>query len=157
MSKLGDGIKTATTTARESAASARDSASKAYGASREAAARGVQSSKELAHKAAIKSGDTIDKNPLAVVLGGIALGVIVGALLPKTEREKKVLGKAGKKLNKKAMKVAEAAKKAGKDKVDSLGLNGDAVREQFRDLVNKAAEAVKAAGQAAGEAARKQD
>ena len=54
-----------------------------------------------------------------------------------------MMGKTGKKLNKKAKEMAEAAKAAGKEKVDSLGLNGDAVREQFRDLVSKAAEAVK--------------
>ena len=49
-----------------------------------------------------KTGDGIDKNPLAIVLGGIALGAIVGALLPRTERETKLMGKTGKKLNKKA-------------------------------------------------------
>lgn len=157
MSKLGDGIKSASSTAREGAASAREQANKAYGAGREAAARGVQTSKEMAHKAAMKSGDAIDRNPIAVVLGGLAVGAIVGALLPRTEREKKALAPAGKKINERATQVADAAKKAGKEKIDALGLNGDAVREQFRDLVNKATEAVKAAGQAAGEAARKKD
>ena len=34
------------------------------------------------------------------------------------------------KVNEKAAKVAEAAKNAGKDKIDSLGLNGDAVRDR---------------------------
>lgn len=166
MSKLSDGIKSATEGAKSGLASAREktaqtgaaarqAASDTYGRSREAAARGVQSSKDMAHKAAAKTGDTVDKNPIAIVLGGLALGAIAGALLPTTAREKKVLGKAGKKLNQKASDVANAAKTAGKDKVESLGLNGDAVRDQFRDLVSKAAEAVKAAGQAAGVEARK--
>jgi ElaB/YqjD/DUF883 family membrane-anchored ribosome-binding protein len=100
------------------------------------------------------TSDGIDKNPLAIVLGGLAMGAIVGALLPRKERETKVLGKAGKKLNKKARKMAEAAKAAGKDQVESLGLNGDALRLQFRDLVSKAAVAVKAASQAATDAAK---
>jgi hypothetical protein len=78
-------------------------------------------------------------------------------LLPKTERETKALGKAGKKLNKAAKRAAEAAKIAGKEKVDALGLNQDALRDQFRDLVSKASEAVKAAGQAAADEARKRD
>jgi hypothetical protein len=65
-----------------------------------------------------------------------------------------VLGKAGKKLNKKARKVADAAKAAGMEQVDNLGLNGDAMRTQFRELVSKAAVAVKAAAQAATEAAK---
>lgn len=168
MSKIGDSIKTASDTAKEGLASAkaktsetsaaaREKAAEAYEKGREAAARGVQQSRDLAHKAVEKTGDGIDKNPLAIVLGGIAIGAIVGALLPRTERETKLMGKAGKKLNKKAKEMAKAAKNAGTDKVDSLGLNGDAVREQFRDLVSKAAEAVKAAGQAASEAAKKKD
>lgn len=168
MSKLGDGIKSATETAKEgissarktasqTSATAREQAAKAYESGREAAARGVNSSKEMAAKAMVRSGDTFDKNPLAIVIGGIAIGAIIGALLPRTEREVKIMGKAGKKLNKKAKKMAEAARDAGKDKVDSLGLNGDAVRIQFRDLVGKAAEALKAAGQAATEAAKKSD
>lgn len=105
-------------------------------------------------KAKLKTSESIDKNPLAIVLGGIAIGAIVGALLPRTERETKVLGKAGKKLNKKARKMADAAKTAGMEQFDNLGLNGDAMRAQFRELVSKAAVAVRAAGQAATEAAK---
>ncbi|HEV7234135.1 MAG TPA: hypothetical protein VGN36_07800 [Sphingorhabdus sp.] len=139
MSKIGDSIKNATESAKaktsETSAAARD----------------------LARRAKAETSDGIDKNPLAIVLGGVAIGAIIGALLPSTAREKKVMGKAGKKLNKKAKEMAKAAKDAGKQQVDSLGLNGDAVREQFRDLVSKAAIAVKAAGEAASAEARKKD
>ena len=168
MSKIGDSIKTATHSAKEGLASAkattskksaaaREKAADAYEKGREAAARGVQQSRDYAHKAAEITSQGIDKNPLAIVLGGVAIGAIVGALLPRTERETKLMGKTGKKLNKKAKEMAKAAKSAGKEKVDSLGLNGDAVRDQFRDLVSKAAEAVKAAGVAATEVAKKKD
>jgi ElaB/YqjD/DUF883 family membrane-anchored ribosome-binding protein len=168
MSKLGENLKSASDSAKDSIATvrakasettaiARNKATDALDKSMDAAISAVQTSKDLATKAITKSSDSLDKNPLAVVLGGLALGVIVGALLPKSQHETKVLGKAGKKLNKKARKIADAAKDAGKDKVSSLGLSGDAVREQFRDLVSKATEAVKAAGQAASDAARKQD
>jgi ElaB/YqjD/DUF883 family membrane-anchored ribosome-binding protein len=161
MSKIGDNIKTAADSAKakttETSAAAREKAAEVYEKGREAAARGVQQSRDAAHKVAIKTNEGIDKNPLAIVLGGIAIGAIVGALLPTTEREKKVMGKAGKKLNKKAKEMARAAKNAGKDKVDSLGLNADTVREQFRDLVSKAALAVKAAGEAATAEARKKN
>ena len=137
MSKIGDTIKIATDTA------------KAKSNATSAAAR------KLATKASARASGGIDKNPLAIILGGVALGAIVGALLPRTERETKLMGNAGKKLNKKAKKMAEAAKDAGKKKVDSLGLNSDAARDQFRALVIKATEAVKAAGQAASAEARK--
>lgn len=168
MSKIGDSIKTATDSAKEGLATAmaktgetsavaREKAAEAYEKGRDAAARGVQQSRDLAYKAAEKTSDGIEKNPLAIVLGGIAIGAIVGALIPRTEREVKMLSKTGKKLNKKAKKMAEAAKGAGKKKVDSLGLNGDAMRGLIRDLFGKITETAKAAGQAATDAARKKD
>ncbi len=161
MSKIGDSIKTATKTAKtkttQTSAVAREKAAEAYGKGREAAARGVQQSRDVVNNVAIKTNDGIDKNPLAIVLGGIAIGAIIGALLPTTEREKKVMGKTGKKLNKKAKEMAKAAKAAGKEQVDNLGLNADAVRDQFRDLVSKAALAVKAAGEAAATEAKKKN
>ena len=147
MSKIGDSIKTATDSAKDSLASAKAKTTQSTAAARAKASEAYEKGKG-------KTSDGIDKNPLAIVLGGIAIGAIVGALLPRTERETKVLGKAGKKLNKKARKMADAAKAAGKDQVESLGLNGDALRLQFRDLVSKAALAVKAASQAATDAAK---
>ena len=147
MSKIGDSIKTAADSAKDSLATAKAKTTQSTAAARAKAAEAYEKGKG-------KTSDGIDKNPLAIVLGGIAIGAIVGALLPRTERETKVLGKAGKKLNKKARKMAEAAKAAGKDQVESLGLNGDALRLQFRDLVSKAAVAVKAASQAATDAAK---
>ena len=158
MSKIGDGIKSATDSAKaktaRSGAAARQKASVAFEKSKDAAATGVEQSKVIARQAKDKTIEGVDKSPLAIILGGIAIGAIVGALLPRTERETKILGKAGKKLNKKARKVAEAAKVAGMSQVDTLGLNGEAMRAQFRELVSKAALAVKAAGQAATDAAK---
>ena len=150
MSKLTNNLKTATDAAKTASANARRNASAA-------ATRGVESSRAFAKKAGDSTVQTVDQNPLAIVVGGVALGAILGMLLPKTEREKKAFGKAGKKLNKAAKRAAEAAKTAGKEKVDALGLSQDALRDQFRVLVNKAAEAVKAAGAAAAEEARRKD
>lgn len=158
MSKIGESIKSAANSAKaktsRSSAAAREKASVAFDRSKGAAAAGVEQSRVIARQAKTKTSDSIDKNPLAIVFGGIAIGAIVGALLPRTEREAKILGKAGKKLNKKARKMAEAAKAAGVGQADMLGLNGEAVRVQFRELVSKAAVAVRAAGQAATEAAK---
>jgi ElaB/YqjD/DUF883 family membrane-anchored ribosome-binding protein len=157
MSKLGDNLKTATDAAKSAGASAKRNAAAAVDKSKAAASRGVQSSKAMAKKASETTGQTIDKNPLAIVAGGIAIGAILGMLIPKSERETKVLGKAGKKVNETAKRAVDAAKSAGKEKVDNLGLNQDALRDQFRDLVSKASEAVKAAGKAAADEARKRD
>lgn len=161
MSKIGDSIKSAADSAKaktaQSSTVARKKASEALEKGKDAAAAGVEQSKDLARQAKAKTNEGIDKNPLAIVLGGVAIGAIIGALLPRTQRETKLLGKTGKKLNKKARKIAEAAKVAGMSQVDTLGLNGDAVRAQFRELVSKAAVAVKAAGQAAADAAKEKN
>jgi hypothetical protein len=158
MSKIGDTITSAADSAKtktsQASAAARQKASVAVKRGQDAAVTGVKKSKAIARQAKAKTIEGMDKNPLAIIIGGIAIGAIVGAFLPRTERETKVLGKAGKKLNKKARKIADAAKVAGMSQVDTLGLNGDAMRAQFRELVSKAAIAVKAAGQAATEAAK---
>ena len=49
-------------------------------------------------KVAERAGKAIETNPLAVVAGGIAIGLAAGALLPKTKRETELLGAAGKRL-----------------------------------------------------------
>lgn len=161
MSKLADNLKTATGSARDTIAQAGTTAKRKVAVAAEkgklAATRSVESSKELAKKAGKVSNEGIEKNPLAIVAGGIAIGAIIGMLLPKTEREKKVLGKAGKVINDTAVRAANAAKDAGKAKVAEVGLGSDAMRDQFRDLVSKASEAVKAAGQAAAKEAQKRD
>ena len=161
MSKIGDSIKSAADSTKakttRSSAAARQKASVALEKTKDAAATGVEQSKVIAQQAKAKTIEGVERNPLAIVIGGIAIGAIVGALLPRTERETKVLGKAGKKLNKKARKMAEAAKVAGMSQIDTLGLNGEAMRAQFRELVSKAALAVKAAGQAATEAAKEKN
>jgi ElaB/YqjD/DUF883 family membrane-anchored ribosome-binding protein len=157
MSKLGENLKAATGAAKNARATAKAKASAAVGKSKAVASRSVESSRVLAKKATDTTTQTIETNPLAIVAGGIAIGAIVGMLLPRTKQEQKALGKAGKSLNKAAKRATEAAKAAGKERIDSLGLNQDALRDQFRDLVGKASEAVKAAGKAAADEARKRD
>ena len=106
MSKIGDSIKSAADNAKDktsrSSAMARQKASVVIKVGKDAAVTGVEQSKVIARQAKAKTIEGVDKNPLAIILGGIAIGAIVGALLPRTERETKVLGKAGKKFNKKA-------------------------------------------------------
>ena len=157
MSTLGDNIKTATTAAKEASATAKRNASAVVDKSKAVASRSVESSKALAKKAGNTTSQTIDKNPLVLLAGGLAMGAIAALLIPTTKKEQKAFGKVGKKLNKTAKRAVDAAKSAGKEKVENLGLNQDSLRDQFRDLVSKASEAVKAAGKAAADEARKHD
>lgn len=120
-----------------------------------AAARLAQSAskaKEQATQVARQTVDSIEGNPLSVLVGGLALGVIAGSLLPRSAREAGVLGGVGKQLTKGASAAFQAAREAGKAELIAAGLDKTGAREQFGKLVSsigqaagKAAEAAKAA------------
>lgn len=118
------------------------------------AAEGVAATKEMAKTAASKSEETITKNPLAVVAGGLALGVLVGILLPKSKAETKYAGNTGKKINDTAKKAYGAARDAGQQQLEALGLGKTSVQDQIKDLLGKVIEAVKSAADAASDAVK---
>ncbi|MBW8840851.1 MAG: hypothetical protein JF608_03400 [Sphingomonadales bacterium] len=100
-------------------------------------------------KAAERAGKAIEANPLAVVAGGIAIGLAAGALLPKTKRETELLGSVGKRLTGVAAGAAEAAREAAKAELGSLPLSKDAAKAQVSKLIDQVAKAVASAGEAA--------
>jgi hypothetical protein len=100
-------------------------------------------------KVAERAGKAIETNPLAVIAGGIAIGLAAGALLPKTKRETELLGAAGKRLTGVAAGAAEAARDAAKAELGSLPLSKDAARAQVSKLIDQVAKAVSSAGEAA--------
>lgn len=102
-----------------------------------------------------KAQANFQENPLLTVIGGVALGAIAATLLPKSAREDKALGKAGKKLRKRAREAAKAAKQTGLDHLDNMGLNRDFAATQLRDIAGKLGKVASAAGSAAADAARK--
>jgi ElaB/YqjD/DUF883 family membrane-anchored ribosome-binding protein len=120
-----------------------------------AAAKAAQASRDAAHKAREKTSEQIDSNPLAAVLGGLAIGAIAAALVPLTRRENELVGKTGKKIRDTAAKAARTAKEAGAEQLDALGINSDAAKAQVKDLVTKIGEAVSSATSAAADSVRK--
>lgn len=100
-------------------------------------------------KAAERAGRAIESNPLAVVAGGIAIGLAAGALLPKTKRETELLGSMGKRVTGVAAGAAEAARDAAKAELGSLPLSKDAAKAQISKLIDQVAKAVSSAGDAA--------
>ena len=167
MNKLTDNIEKARTASRERFENAKeiaadrkdevvermsDSKQRAaalLGEGKTKAAEQVAATREVAKKAANKSEEAITKSPLAVVAGGVALGALIGALLPKSKTEDKYVGGAGRKINETAKKAFEAAKEAGQDQIDELGLSKDSVQDQIKDLLGKAGDAAKSAALAA--------
>ncbi len=75
-------------------------------------------------------GDSAASNPLIALAGGIAVGAVIAALLPQTERETELLRPAGNRLNDAGRGVAEQAREASKAKVDQLA--GSSLRELLK-------------------------
>jgi len=88
-------------------------------------------------------------NPLAVVAGGIAIGLAAGALLPRTKRETELLGPVGKRINGAAVGAAEAARDAAKAELGSFPLSKQAARAQVTKLLDQVGKAMSAGGEAA--------
>ncbi len=130
-------------------------ASSAVEASKDKAARAAKATAETARKAKQATADGVDRNPLSAVIGGLAVGMIVAAMLPRTKRENKIAGKVGKNIRTRAGDAAKAAGSSARETLDSLGVNKDAAKNQIRDLAGKLGEAAKVAGKSAAETARK--
>src|SRR3546814_15620699 len=88
--------------------------------------------RDTARKAARKACDEIGDFPMAVLAGGAAVGALRGAFIPASLREREVLGKTGKRLNAAATAAAKAARDAGKQELDSLGLNKDSAGREAK-------------------------
>src|ERR1700744_3908887 len=108
--------------------------SDAYASGKDKASEVYASARERAQSAGKSATEGFENNPLAVLLGGIAIGAAIGALLPRTEREAKALGAVGEKVRGAAGEAIEAAKGAGREKLDELGLSRDHARETMKSL-----------------------
>src|SRR3546814_15019715 len=91
---------------------------------------------------------------MAVLAGGAAIGALLGAFIPASLREREVLGKTGKRLNAAATAAAKAARDAGKQELDSLGLNKDSAGREANRLIEGVVQAASNAGSAAAKAAQ---
>ena len=125
----GGRLSAASAKAADAYQSAKDRTSTAYAAAREAAGNVGQ-----------RTAERIDTAPMAAVVGGLALGAIAGALLPRTEREEKLLGPTGRKITDGARQAVNAAKDASREQLDGFT---DRAVSTLRDSAGAAAEAVR--------------
>ena len=121
-------------------------------APRKAVEKALDTTRQTARDAARRTAQGIEANPISVLVGGVALGVLAGALIPRTEQESKLLGPVGKRLTDTATGAAQAARDAGKAELDSLGLNKDAARVQVGKVIDGVIKALSSAGAAAAKA-----
>lgn len=110
---------------------------------------GLNQARATASQASTRASNTIETNPLGVLAGGLAIGAIAGALIPRTEREKELLRPVGDKLGTLAAAAIAAAKDAGRAEMESRGLTKDSARDQVKSLFQNVGKAASGAATAA--------
>ena len=101
-------------------AAVRQTAADAYQAARERTATAYSAARDTAASAGRRTADGIDGNPMAAVVGGLALGAIAGVLIPIARQERQLFGNVGRRLNDTARQAAMAARDAGKERLDGF-------------------------------------
>lgn len=87
--------------------------------------------------------DTARENPLAVLAGGVALGLIAGLLVPRHAHERKVLRPVGRRLADSASAALRTAKEAGRAEINHLLPGKDHARARVSSLIESAVAAAK--------------
>ncbi len=113
----------------------------------------LDEAKHAATDAARKTADAIEANPLAIVAGGLAIGALAGALIPRSDKEKELLAPVGRTLSERARGAIQAAREAGNSELQNAGLSKDAAKDQVKSLFQGIAKAATSAGSAAAKTA----
>jgi ElaB/YqjD/DUF883 family membrane-anchored ribosome-binding protein len=144
-------------TVRESYRATRVRAGDAYESAAARTGELYASAREQAAVAGRRTANTVQDNPLAALIGGLGVGMLIGALLPRTRRETELLGPYGSQITSRAREAAEAAKAVGQDKLDDLGFVKENARETAQKVIEEAKSAASEAGSAAARKARGED
>lgn len=103
-----------------------------------------------------KAGNALESAPLIALAGGLAAGAVIAALLPRTRAETRALRPTARRVRESAQAAFDAAKATGTERFNELGLTREKGEETIRSLFEGVTDAVKASGQAAAEAVKKQ-
>ncbi|WP_375403877.1 hypothetical protein [uncultured Sphingomonas sp.] len=106
--------------------------------------------------ATARATEALDTNPLGVLAGGLALGAIAGALLPRTDREKDLLRPVGAKIGATAVAAFAAAKEAGRAEIEQRGLTKESARDQAKSLFENVVKAASGAASAGAKTAKQE-
>ena len=135
----------------------RDRASEAYDGARERAIEAYEATRGRAADAGAKAREGVGQAPFLALGGGLALGALLAAILPKTRTEDKLLGRYGEKITDGARAAAEAAREAGREKLTELNITRDAGPNAVQSLFKGLGDAARVSGEAALGAVRKKD
>ena len=109
---------------------------------------------EAARRATTKAADGVESFPVVALAGGLAVGALIGALLPRTRQEEELLGTIGGAINDRAKDAIFAARDAGQAKLEELGISQAAAGKQVGKLIESIAQVAESAGNAAVESVR---
>lgn len=101
-----------------------------------------------------RTRDGIEGAPLLALGGGLALGALIAAVLPKTQTEEKLMGPLGGRITDGARAAASAAKEASREKLSELNITRDAGKGVVQSVLDGIGEAARTGGQAAVGAVR---
>ena len=127
----------------------RDRADDVLDSARERAITAYDSARDGTASVSRMASDQLGEAPLAVIVGGIAAGAILAALLPTSRRERELLGPVTDSLKDKAAAAVSAAKDAGNARLGELGLTRDAGGEAIKSIIDGATDALRASAKAA--------
>ena len=158
-SKKGKTSRTASSRAGQSVtkaySSAKEKAASAYGSARERTSRVYNSARVRASETQQRAATAFDENPALALVGGLALGVMIGALLPRSRREEELLSGVGERINETSRRVADAARDQARETLDSYGINADAALNKVSAFFDNASKAASSIGSAASGAVQK--
>jgi hypothetical protein len=115
-------------------------AADAYEAARERTSAAYAAARERAGNVGQRTAESIDAAPMAAVIGGLALGAIAGALIPRSAREEQLLGSTGRRLADTARDAVRAARDASREQLDGFT---DRAVGALRNSADAAAESVR--------------
>jgi ElaB/YqjD/DUF883 family membrane-anchored ribosome-binding protein len=101
--------------------SVRQSAADAYQAARDRTSAAYSAARDRAGTVGQRTAEGIDSAPMVAIAGGLALGALLGALLPRSSREEELLRPVGQKLSETARGAIDNARETARDQIGDLG------------------------------------
>jgi hypothetical protein len=126
-------------------------------AARLRASGALGTAKESVSGAGQRAADGVDEAPLIALAGGLAVGALLAALLPRTQAETRALSPVGKRVSETAKAAAASAKEAGTSRLSELGLTRERGETALRSIFDGITDAAKTSSQAALSTARTKD
>jgi hypothetical protein len=116
---------------------------------RQRAIEAYGSARDRVGSAGRRAGNTLEEAPLIALAAGIAAGAAIAALLPRSRTEDRLLKPVTNRARETAQSAYQAAKDAGRGRLDELGLTKERGSETIKSIIDGARDAAKASAQAA--------